>query len=229
MKVEETSTLPTLDLLRRVPIFSGLSDDDLRLLSNTLAKEIYAKNRVIIHEGKLSNNMFIVVSGRVKVQVTSRDEGRDVILAVLGPGEFFGEMSLIDQHPASASVITLETSHLIVVSKQDFRLQLLAFPDIALNLMRGLVKHLRMADKKIESLALHDVDDRVKRVLLDLSEMVEGQLLVREKLPSRQEIAKMVGASREMVSRAMKSLEQAGFFTIRLDGSLLINEQHQFL
>jgi DNA-binding transcriptional regulator YhcF (GntR family) len=66
-------------------------------------------------------------------------------------------------------------------------------------------------------------------VLLDLSDMVEGQLLVREKLPPHYEIAKMVGASREMVSRTMKNLEQAGFFTVREDGSLLIREQHQFL
>jgi CRP/FNR family cyclic AMP-dependent transcriptional regulator len=148
MKAEETPTLPTLELLRRVPIFAGLSENQLILLSNNLLKEIYPKNHVLVHEGQLSDHMFIIISGRVKVQITNQEEKRDVILAVLGPGEFFGEMSLIDQHPASASVITLQTSHLIVVDKRDFRLHLLALPDVALNLMRGLAKHLRIADKK---------------------------------------------------------------------------------
>lgn len=213
-----------VEMLRRVPIFFGLDDSQLENLTHSLVKKAYPKNRVVMSEGQAAEYMFIIIAGRVKVQVTD-PEGKEVILAVLGPGEFFGEMSLIDQHPSSASVITLESSHFIVVNKEDFRRHLVSNPDIATNIMRGLVKRLRVADKKIETLALLDVYGRVARVLLDFSEVIEDKRIIRHKLPPRQEIAKMIGASREMVSRVMKDLENDGYFTEHEDGTIVINEQ----
>lgn len=213
-----------VEMLRRVPLLHGLDDSQLEVLTRSLVKKVYPKNRVVVAEHHAAENMFIVIAGRVKIQVTDHD-GKEVILAVLGAGEFFGEMSLIDQRASSASVITLESSHFIVVSKEDFRRHLVSNPDIALNIMRGLVKRLRVADKKIETLALLDVYGRVARVLLDFSELIDGKKLIRHKLPARQEIAKMIGASREMVSRVMKDLENDGYFTEREDGTIVINEQ----
>jgi CRP/FNR family cyclic AMP-dependent transcriptional regulator len=213
-----------VEMLRRVPIFFGLDDSQLENLTHSLVKKAYPKNRVVMSEGQAAEYMFIIIAGRVKVQVTD-PEGKEVILAVLGPGEFFGEMSLIDQHPSSASVITLESSHFIVVNKEDFRRHLVSNPDIATNIMRGLVKRLRVADKKIETLALLDVYGRVARVLLDFSEVIEDKRIIRHKLPPRQEIGKMIGASREMVSRVMKDLENDGYFTEHEDGTIVINEQ----
>lgn len=212
-----------VEMLRRVPLFYGLDDTQCEVLTRTLVKRAVPKNRVVVTEGQPAESMFIIIAGRVKVQIAD-PEGKEVILAVLGPGEFFGEMSLIDNQPSSASVITLEQCHFIVVGKEDFRRHLVSNVDIAMNIMRGLVRRLRVADKKIETLALLDVYGRVARVLLDFSEQIDGKRVVRHKLPARQEIAKMIGASREMVSRVMKDLEHNGYFVEQPDGTILIND-----
>jgi CRP/FNR family cyclic AMP-dependent transcriptional regulator len=164
-----------------------------------------------------------LLSGRAKVQ-RSDTEGKEVILAVLGPGECFGEMSLIDDAPRSASVITIESCDFMSINKESFKAILLSSPEICMRIMKGLVKRLREADKKIETLALLDVYGRVARVLLDFSEQVGSDRVVRNKLP-RQEIAKMIGASREMVSRVMKGLEVEGYIVPMPEGKLMLREK----
>jgi CRP/FNR family cyclic AMP-dependent transcriptional regulator len=167
--------------------------------------------------------MYILLAGRAKVQ-RSDSEGKEVILAVIGSGEFFGEMSLIDDAPRSASVITLESCEFMAITKEAFKNVLMQSPETSMAVMRGLVRRLREADMKIETLALLDVYGRVARVLLDFSEVVGGQRVVRNKLP-RQEIAKMIGASREMVSRVMKGLEIDGYIVSMPQGQLLLREK----
>ena len=174
-------------------------------------------------EGEPSQSMYILLAGRAKVQ-RSDSEGKEVILAVLSSGEFFGEMSLIDDAPRSASVITLESCEFMAVSKEAFKAMLVQSPEVTMAVMRGLVRRLREADKKIETLALLDVYGRVARVLLDFSELVGSERIVKNKLP-RQEIAKMIGASREMVSRVMKGLEIDGYIVPMPEGKLVLREK----
>lgn len=209
--------------LRRVPLFSGLTEPQLEQLAAGSARRSYPKGRTIVSEGEPSQSMYILLAGRAKVQ-RSDSEGKEVILAVLGSGEFFGEMSLIDDAPRSASVITLEPCEFMAVSKEAFKAMLAQSPEVSMNVMRGLVRRLREADKKIETLALLDVYGRVARVLLDFSELVGGERIVKNKLP-RQEIAKMIGASREMVSRVMKGLELDGYIVPMPEGRLALREK----
>jgi CRP/FNR family cyclic AMP-dependent transcriptional regulator len=209
--------------LRRVPLFSGLNEQQLETLAAGSARRSFPKGRTIVAEGEPSQSMYILLAGRAKVQ-RSDSEGKEVILAVLGSGEFFGEMSLIDDAPRSASVITLESCEFMAVSKDAFKSMLQQSPDVAMAVMRGLVRRLREADKKIETLALLDVYGRVARVLLDFSENVGGERIVKNKLP-RQEIAKMIGASREMVSRVMKGLEMDGYIVPMPEGRLVLREK----
>jgi CRP/FNR family cyclic AMP-dependent transcriptional regulator len=209
--------------LRRVPLFSGLTEPQLEALAAGSARRSYPKGRTIVSEGEPSQSMYILLAGRAKVQ-RSDSEGKEVILAVLGSGEFFGEMSLIDDAPRSASVITLEPCEFMAVSKEAFKAMLAQSPEVSMNVMRGLVRRLREADKKIETLALLDVYGRVARVLLDFSENVGGERIVKNKLP-RQEIAKMIGASREMVSRVMKGLELDGYIVPMPEGRLALREK----
>jgi CRP/FNR family cyclic AMP-dependent transcriptional regulator len=176
-----------------------------------------------VAEGEPSQSLFVLLSGRAKVQ-RSDSEGKEVIIAVIGPGEFIGEMSLIDDEPRSASVITLETCEFLSIRKESFRQILMQSTDVCMGVMKGLVKRLRLADRKIETLALLDVYGRVARVLLDSSELVDGERVVRNRLP-RQQIAKMIGASREMVSRVMKVLETEGFIQSLPEGQLLLREK----
>ncbi|MBK8767035.1 MAG: Crp/Fnr family transcriptional regulator [Burkholderiaceae bacterium] len=209
--------------LRRVPLFSGLTEPQLENLAGGSARRSYPKGRTIVAEGEPSQSMYILLAGRAKVQ-RSDSEGKEVILAVLSSGEFFGEMSLIDDAPRSASVITLEPCEFMAVSKEAFKAMLVQSPEVTMAVMRGLVRRLREADKKIETLALLDVYGRVARVLLDFSELVGSERIVKNKLP-RQEIAKMIGASREMVSRVMKGLEIDGYIVPMPEGKLVLRER----
>jgi CRP/FNR family cyclic AMP-dependent transcriptional regulator len=143
-----------------------------------------------------------------------------VILAILNQGDFFGEMGLIDQAPRSATVVAMESCELLSITRADFMKVLQKNSDLALNVMRGLVKRLREADRKIGSLALMDVCGRVARLLMDMAETVDGQKVVTRKLPKKQ-IAKMIGATREMVSRVMKEMETSGHIEVRAHQILL--------
>jgi CRP/FNR family cyclic AMP-dependent transcriptional regulator len=209
--------------LRRVPLFSSLSESQLDHLAAGSVRRSFPKGRTIVAEGEPSHALYILLSGRAKVQ-RSDSEGKEVILAIIGSGEFFGEMSLIDDAPRSASVITLETSDFMAINKDSFKSMLIKSPDICMQIMLGLVRRLREADKKIETLALLDVYGRVARVLLDFSENVGGERIVKNRLP-RQEIAKMIGASREMVSRVMKGLETDGYIVPLAEGRLVLREK----
>ncbi len=209
--------------LKRVPLFSGLTDSQIERLAAGSVRRNFPKGRTIVAEGEPSQSLYVLLSGRAKVQ-RSDTEGKEVILAVLGPGECFGEMSLIDDAPRSASVITLESSDFMSINKDSFKSMLFQSPEICMRIMKGLVKRLREADMKIETLALLDVYGRVARVLLDFSEVVGNDRVVRSKLP-RQEIAKMIGASREMVSRVMKGLELEGYIVPMPEGRLMLREK----
>ncbi len=212
--------------LRRVPLFVGLNEAQIDLLAVGSQRRSFARGKTIVAEGEASQTLFIMLSGRAKVQRSDSD-GKEVILAVIGSGEFFGEMSLIDDEPRSASVITLESCELLSIRQESFRAILNQSTEICLAVMMGLVRRLRSADRKIESLALLDVYGRVARVLLDSSEMIDGERIVRNRLP-RQQIAKMVGASREMVSRVMKGLETEGYIAPLDEGRILLREKLGF-
>src|SRR5712692_8201479 len=206
-------------LLRNVPLFSMLSEHQLALLTSAVSRKGLPRGTTIIAAGDVTESLYVVISGRLKVMI-SDDEGREVILAILGPNEFFGEMGLIDDHPRSASVVALEACEVMSLSKRDFKRCLAENFEMATTVMRGLVKRLREADQKIGSLALMDVYGRVARLLLEMAETVNGQKVVTKKL-AKQDIAKMIGASREMVSRVMKDLETSGRIEVRAHQILL--------
>ena len=200
-------------LLRNVPLFAGLDEQQLAVLARAIVRKSVGRNARIIGAGDPTDSLFIVINGRLKV-LMSDDQGREVILSILGPGEFFGEMGLLDDSPRSASVVSLEACELLTITKTDFKRSLAENFELSLMVMRGLVKRLREADQKIGSLALMDVYGRVARLLLEMAEDVNGEKVVVKKL-SKQDIAKMIGASREMVSRVMKDLELGGYIEVR--------------
>ena len=208
-------------LLRNVPLFSVLPENQLSLLTTLMSRKSFPRGTTIIAAGDQTESLYVVISGRLKVMI-SDDEGREVILAILGPNEFFGEMGLIDDQPRSASVVALEACELLSLSKRDFKKCLAENFEMAMTVMRGLVTRLREADQKIGSLALMDVYGRVAHLLLEMSETVDGQKVVTRKL-AKQDIAKMIGASREMVSRVMKDLQSGGYIEVR-PGSIHLHE-----
>lgn len=195
-------------LLKSVPLFSSLSDEQLRILTPFVQLRSYPRNTLVLRAGEDTDALYVVLSGRIKVLIPD-EEGHEVILTVMGPQEFFGEMGLLDDQPRSASVETLEQCDMLRFSKAGFMNCLKDNFELAMLVIRNLVRRLRDADRKIESLALIDVYGRVARLIIDLAEQVEGQWIV-PRAPPKQEIAHMIGASREMVSRVMKDLQQKG-------------------
>ena len=212
------ATTVSTAVLKAVPLFSSFPDDQLRMLATVVGRRSVPRSTTVMASGDPTDSLYIVLSGRLKV-LMSDAEGKEVILSILGPGEFFGEMGLIDDSPRSASVLAIEPCELLSISKRDFKKCMAENFDMSMAVMRGLVRRLREADRKIGSLALLDVYGRVARLLLDMAETVDGEKVVTKRLP-KQDIAKMIGASREMVSRVMKDLQTGGYIEMR--GSTIV-------
>jgi len=207
------ATTVSTAVLKAVPLFASFPEDQLRMLTTMVSRRSATRSTTIMAGGDATDSLYIVLSGRLKVMMSDSD-GKEVILSILGPGEFFGEMGLIDDEPRSASVVTIEPCELLSISKRDFKKCLVENSEMSMAVMRGLVRRLREADRKIGSLALLDVYGRVARLLLDMAENVNGEKVVTKRLP-KQDIAKMIGASREMVSRVMKDLQTGGYIEMR--------------
>ena len=219
-----STMVSNLELIRRVPLFSMLTATQAETVAAAVLKRRYKRGEAIVEQGKQSNALAIILTGRARV-VTTDARGREVILAILHPGDYMGEMSLIDNEPHSATVRTEVQTDVLVVGRPEFARCLPENSSMAYAVMRGQVQRLRQADRKIESLALMDVYGRVARALLESAIADrEGKLVIREKV-SRQDLAKMVGASREMVSRVMKDLEERGFIETRVDGSMWVKDR----
>ena len=218
------SMLTNLDLIRRVPLFAMLTPAQAESLAGAVGKRRFKRGEYIVEQGKKCESLFIILAGRARVVVTDRRD-REVILATLHPGDYLGEMSLIDHEPHSATVEAEVQTDALVLGGDDFNRCLLENNSTMTAVLRGLVQRLRSADRKIESLALMNVYGRVANVLLESAPPNADSIRVIRERISRQDIAKMVGASREMVSRVMKDFEEQGFIETREDGSLLIKER----
>ena len=216
--------LSNLELIRRVPLFSMLTAGQAEAVADAVVKRRFKRGETIVEQNKKSNALFILLTGRARV-VTADARGREVILAILNPGDYLGEMSLIDNEPHSATVRAEVQTDVLMLGRAEFARCLPENTSMAYAVMKGLVQRLRHADRKIESLALMDVYGRVAHCLLEASVRNDkAELIIKDKV-SRQDLAKMVGASREMVSRVMKDLEIRGFIETQPDGSVLIRER----
>lgn len=207
-----------LAALQAVPLFHGIDDARLARLARLASRCRMPRGATIVRAGEVADGLYVLLAGSVRV-VSRNEDGREVILAVLGAGDFFGEMGVIDGRSGVADVVADAPCQLLVLAKADFRQCLEDDFTVALNVMNRLVLRLREANRKIESLALMDVHDRVAQLLFDCSEECGGVRAVRRRL-SKQEIAKMVGASREMVCRVMKNLESDGY--LRVEASRIV-------
>ncbi|MFQ6023325.1 MAG: Crp/Fnr family transcriptional regulator [Acidiferrobacterales bacterium] len=200
------------DMLKNIPLFANLSEADLAKLESHAVTKTFPKNSIIINEGDTTDSLYITVSGKVKAFLRN-ERDKEVILSIQGPGEYFGEIALLDEAPRSASVMTLENSSFLIITQASFRACLGEHPDIAISLIRGLTHRVRALTDSVKSLALEDVYGRIAKTLSHLAQEEDGKLIIRGKL-TQQDIAAMVGASREMVSRIFKDLTAGGYIKI---------------
>ncbi len=195
-----------------------LSQEELEAISSHGVVRAYPKHAVIVNEGDPGDSLYIVLEGRVKAYVADA-AGHEVVLSILGPGEYFGEMAL-DGKTRSASIMTLTASRFLVVPGAQFRQFVEHNPAFALSLVEKLIHRVRALTENVKSLAFMDVYGRVARLLLELAEEHDGRLVIAERL-TQQDIASRVGASREMVSRILKDLSLCGCITQSRAGIVL--------
>ena len=197
------------DHLRNVPIFTDLTDSDLTKIASKMVPRVYEKGQMILLEESMGETFFIITQGAVKVTRLSAD-GREVILAILGESDFFGEMSLLDGGGRSANIVANEDAKVLTLSRNDFLDCLESYPKIAIALLEELATRLRKSDQQIESLSLSDSEHRIGITLIrlagELGTIKQGHVTVKN-LPYQQDIANMAGTSRETVSRTLKLLE----------------------
>jgi len=196
-------------MLENISLFSGLEAGELARLSSKAVIHSYPRNTIIINQGDISTSLHVIVSGKVRVYLGNED-GKEVILSTQGPGEYFGEMALLDEGPRSASVITTEPCRLAIISKVDFEQFLRDRPETMLKILQQALARLRALTETVGSLALLDVYGRVARLLLQSTREVDGVTIVQPEM-TQQEIASHIGSSREMVSRILKDLKTGGY------------------
>lgn len=211
--------------LRTLPLFQGIAPERLESISRCASMRRVSRGTAVVLAGESTDCVYFVLNGSLKVLVSDED-GREVILTMLGQGDIFGEMGVVDEEPRSATVTAVSSSDLVTIPQIEFRRILQENFELCLRIMSNLARRLREADRKIESLALMDVYGRVARLLLDMAEPGGEETVVRKKI-SKQDIAKMIGASREMVSRVMKDLQTRGLIEETDHGIVLHEKIHQ--
>ena len=196
-----------LDLLRQTPLFANVDDEFLAKLSASASLITRPKNIIVIYEGDLSDSFHIIRSGKVKVYVSDAD-GNEVILNYLNAGEYFGELSFLDQKPRSASIITVEPCQILSLPRPVFMQHLQMHPEAMLTLLQVLTNKLRQQTLATKSLALEDVYGRLIRLWFEQGELTDGSLVVHD--INHQQLADHVFASRPMVTRIINKLEKNG-------------------
>jgi CRP-like cAMP-binding protein len=217
-----------IGLLKQVSLFSDLNEAALKKLEGLLVEKHYAKNSIILSQEEPGDALYVVLSGKVKAVLLGKS-GREIILSYFKPGEFFGEMALLDNRPRSANAIAVEDAKLLMLNRDAFRQHILQHPETGMRVMSELCNRIRRADEIIGNLTLLDVYGRVARYLIDLAER-EGKRVddsyIIEGRPTQQEIADSIGTSRETVSRIFSEFKKRG--VLKMAGNRLYLK-HAFL
>lgn len=198
-------------MIENISIFAGLTASDLELIEQRMVKRNYPKNTIILSEGDSSDSLYLILSGKVKVFLND-ESGKEAIINYQEAGEYFGELSLIDDYKRSASIMTMEKTQLAVISKQAFHQIMQSNPDIAIHLLKDMVHRIRTLTEEVKGLALSDVYGRLSKTLLSMAIEQDGQLIIEGSF-TQQELANRIGASREMVCRIFKDLVKGGYLT----------------
>ena len=219
-------TLDIKNSLHNIPLFADLNTDELEQLAVLCRQRTVSKGNVIFYEDDPGTSCYMILAGKVKI-VVNADDGREHILGVLQENDFFGEMSLIDGQPRSASAISVEDVTMITIQRDEFLKLLRSNPDISLKLLVALSHRLRVTDRNLESLAFLSAPGRVARLLLELGKengekTPEGTTFTHNM--TRQELASLAGTSRETLTRVLMDYQDRGIIVLDKNRLTLKNE-----
>ena len=208
--------------LKKIPFLSNLPDEVLMALAEKAKSTKFPKQATIIMEGDETSSLYIILSGKVRV-FGSDDNSRELTLMIQEAGSYFGEIALLTDEPRSASVVAMETTTCAVISKGDFISWLKEHPDVAITLLGVLSNKIRQLTEKAKQMALSNVYERIVIALQEMA-VIEGNVRVIHNKPSQEDLAKMIGASREMVNKVMQELTKGEYVTIQ-EKNLIINKK----
>lgn len=201
-----------MNFLDRVDVFAGLTAEQVEALNQRARLRSFAANTVVVNEGDEGSSLFVVQQGSLKVFLTD-EGGREVTLSLLDPGDYFGELALLDEAPRSASVIAVTRSELLQIPRSAFLEMIEAHPACMQVVVRNLVARIRKLSDNVRSLALVDVFGRMSRVFDTLAVERDGLRVIDRRL-TQQDLANLIGASREMVNRILRDLVAGGYVEI---------------
>jgi CRP/FNR family transcriptional regulator, cyclic AMP receptor protein len=213
------------EVVRQAPLFAALDDEAAQALLGSMTRVQLNRAEVLFHEGDPGDRVYVIIEGKVKLGRTSGD-GRENLLAILGPGEMFGELSLFDPGPRNATATAVSEAVLVGLGSDDLGTWLTGRPDVARQLLRALARRLRRTNEALADLVFSDVPGRVAKALLDLSERfgrpTEDGLRVAHDL-TQEELAQLVGASRETVNKALADFASRGWLRLEARAVVLID------
>ena len=212
-------------VLRRAPLFDGLDDENARALRRQISEVKLARGEHLFIEGQDGDRLYVVLDGKIKLTRAAAD-GRENLLSVLGPGEMFGELSLFDPRPRTSSAAAVTDATLAALAHDKLLIWLDGRPEVALHLLRALAQRLRRANDVMADLVFTDVPGRVAKQLLDLAdrfgEKLPDGLHVNHDL-TQEELAQLVGASRETVNKALADFVARGWLQLSAKSVLLVD------
>jgi CRP/FNR family transcriptional regulator len=216
-----------LVILKNLSIFKDIPDDIIREVLTIAVEKRYKKGEIVYYQGDKGYTLDIVKQGRLKVTILAED-GKEKTLAILSEGDIIGEVSLIDDRPRSATIEALEDCRLLSIRKEDFEKLLLQYPKISLEIAKVLSKRLRDADRSIEELAFYDVRTRVINILVSMGERygrnTPNGIEIHTKF-THQELADLVGSSRETITRVLGELQENGLINVEKNKILIIDPE----
>jgi CRP/FNR family cyclic AMP-dependent transcriptional regulator len=217
---------PTLnDVLRRAPLFAALDDEASAALRANMSEVMLERGDSLFHEGDPGDRLYVVIEGKIKLGRTSVD-GRENLLAVFGPGEMFGELSLFDPGPRSATATALGETRLLALAHDDLKPVLAGRPEVAASMLQVVARRLRRTNESMADLVFSDVPGRVAKHLLDLAKRFgvpsEEGVHVAHDL-TQEELAQLVGASRETVNKALADFASRGWLRLEARAVVLLD------
>lgn len=197
--------------LKKIPLFTALTDDVLLALSSKARTINFPKNAVILHQGELSQSLHIILRGKVRVYVS--DEEDDFVLQTQESGSYFGELALLTDAPRSASIKALEKTACAIIMQSDFTAWMSQHPEVTPILLKAMAEKVLQLTDEVQSMALSGVYERLVRKLKQLGRDEDG-ILVIDNIKSQEELAKMIGAGREMVCKVLRQLTFGGYLLV---------------
>ena len=221
----ENRVMARMDFLKRVPLLANLSETELEALARDFSQRRFQQGETIFQQGDSGHMLYLIESGLVRIYVQS-EQGQEMSVNVFGPGDLFGELSVIDEEPRSASVVAMEDTIVHLLSRERFREHMRRSPQLALDFLKALSVRVRYSTQQVGNLTLLDISGRLARKLLELAQLhgvVEPDGVRIDLALTQSDLASLVGTTRESVNKAMGAFRRQGLVRMQRGHMVIVD------